>query len=250
MEKLAEMIDKLKDISANRMPSVADLLKQSADAQADLGKMKESSMDQPKPSDDQKAAAKSNGSPGKLTLPTVTLNDPNPKSGSSCPAGQKMDQAVDSQEELLAEFQEVAEELQKLIGNLEGSTFVKRLKALSRHELVMASDIDGSTLSAFGSATSDVKAATKKRTELLAERQRAHSETLQHIEDDLEAYSNRVQEGKFKTVLQEMMDQEIVKQVTSVADHMIANEPGMSIAQSELLADTFDRWAEQLVGPG
>ena len=47
-----------------------------------------------------------------------------------------MDEAVDEQEELLAEFEAVMDELQKLISDLEGSTFVKRLKAMSRRELV------------------------------------------------------------------------------------------------------------------
>ena len=42
-----------------------------------------------------------------------------------CPAGQKLDEAVDAQEDLLAEFQDIAEELQKLIGDLEGSTFAE-----------------------------------------------------------------------------------------------------------------------------
>ncbi len=210
--------------------------------------MKESSMDKPNENDEEKKdEAASKPSAGKLSLPSLTLADPNPKQGSSCPAGKKMDEAVDAQEELLAEFQAVAEELQKLISNLEGTTFVKRLKALARREVVLAKDIDGSTLSAFGESNNVVKDATSKRTELLAERQRAHGQTLQHIEDDLVAYSNRVEDAKFKIVLNEMRDMEAVKQVRVVADRMVANEPGTSIAHSELLADTFDRWAEQLV---
>lgn len=192
------------------------------------------------------------GSP-KFTLPTVNvaaLPDDGNQPPAACPAGQKMEQAVDAQEELLAEFQKVAEELQKLIANLEGSTFVKRLKAMSRRELVMAKDVNRSTLVGFGSSQSKLKDATRDRTKLLADRQKAHAQSMQHIEDDLEAYANRIQEGKFKTVLAEMRDLDTVKQVSLVADRMVANEPGTSIAHAELLADTFDRWAEQLVGPG
>ncbi|MEZ6095830.1 MAG: hypothetical protein R3C03_16635 [Pirellulaceae bacterium] len=306
LEKLAEMTQKLQDIAENRMPSVADLLKESANAQATSANpskpgdnppdapqsnaseqkpitsvtdnpgqnpkygdapqsksdddeqpkapsisMKESSMDQSDEKDkepDENEASKSG--PGKLSLPSVNLSKPNSDQGGSCPAGQKMDEAVSAQEELLAEFQLVAEELQKLISDLEGSTFVKRLKALSRRELIMANDINDSTLVAFGEDDEHVKEATAKRTQMLSERQRAHTTTIQHIEDDLEAYANRVDEGKFKTVLQEMRDTEIVKKVNLVADRLVANESGTSIAQSELLADTFDRWAEQLVGPG
>jgi aryl-alcohol dehydrogenase-like predicted oxidoreductase len=114
----------------------------------------------------------------------------------------------------------------------------------------VAKDVNGSTLKGFGARHSDLKAATVERMKLLVKRQKAHAETLQNIEDDLEAYSNRIQEGKFKTVLAEMRDIEAIKQVHAVADRMVANEPGTSIAHSEFLADTFDRWAEQLVGPG
>ena len=301
LEKLAEMIQSLKDIHENRMPSVADLLKNASEAEASsepsesesesksnspsvngdqtlpgqknpeskAGKskedeegdgaqkppsisIKESSMEQPdeSESDDEEGDTPPSGS-SKFTLPSVTLADHSKKEGGgACPAAQKMDAAVESQEELLAEFQKVAEELQKLIANLEGSTFVKRLKAMSRRELVVAKDVNGSTLKGFGARHSDLKAATVERMKLLVKRQKAHAETLQNIEDDLEAYSNRIQEGKFKTVLAEMRDIEAIKQVHAVADRMVANEPGTSIAHSEFLADTFDRWAEQLVGPG
>lgn len=291
LEKLAEMIQNLKDIHENRMPSVSDLLKKASEAEAASGptgsasksvsdnpaipgqstpksessesdsenpnktpsvSLKESSMDQP---DDQdptgEEAEPTPPKSGKFTLPGVTLADNSKKEGGgACPAGQQMEQAVESQEALLAEFQKVAEELQKLIANLEGSTFVKRLKAMSRRELVVAKDVGQSTLSGFGARHSQLKNATVERMRMLVDRQKAHGSTLQNIEDDLEAYSNRVQEGKFKTVLAEMREMEAVKQVHAVADRMVANEPGTSIAHTEFLADTFDRWAEQLVGPG
>ena len=215
--------------------------------------MKESSMDVEDDSkeeeEDQDQEAKP-ASKSKLTLPSVTLNDPEKKEAGACPAGQKMDDAVDEQEELLAEFEAVMDELQELISNLEGSTFVKRLKAMSRRELVMARDVNDTTLKGFGANQKELKAATVARAKLLAKRQRAHESTLQTIEDDLEAYSNRVQQGKFKTVLAEMRKLDAVKETGVVAERIVANEPGTSIVQAEFLADTFDRWAEQLVGPG
>ncbi len=301
LEKLAEMIQQLKDISENRMPSVADLLKKASEAEATAGlnsktdklpnnsvsdnpqnpgqqvtlsdarpeeddpekpapppsiSMRESSMDQTDPNQPNNAKldkAAESSSPSKFTLPNVTLADNSTEdenAADACPAGNQMAAAVDAQEELLAEFQRVAEELQKLIGNLEGSTFVKRLKALSRRELVLANDINQSTLAGFGLDQAELKNATRERTRLLVERQTAHSQTVQHVQDDLEAYSNRNQDGKFKTVLAEMKNTEIVNQVSQVAERMLANEPGTSIAHTELLADTLDRWAEQLVGPG
>ena len=296
LEKLAEMMQSLKDIHDQRMPSVADMLKQAAQAQASAGKPQSPSnksspsvSDHPTNADQQasasdaerkptepskspptismsesnmngeseeeqtnKPAEETAGGASKLTLPKVVVAalPDDDEDSAACPAAAKMDTAVEAQEELLAEFQKVAEELQKLIANLEGSTFVKRLKAMSRRELVIAKDVNQSTLSGFGATHSKLKAATRDRTKLLAKRQRAHSQTLQHIQDDLDAFINRVQDGKFKTVLGEMQDQQIVKQTQLLADRMVANEPGTSIAHSELLADTFDRWAEQLVGPG
>lgn len=217
--------------------------------------MKESSMDVEEPSEkseDEEAADAAAPKP-KFTLPAVTLNDPNKQEAppnAPSPTAEKMEAAIDAQEELLAEFESVMEELQKLISDLEGSTFVKRLKAMSRRELVMARDVNDSTLKAFGSSRNELEPATVERAKLLAKRQRAHESTLQIIEDDLQAYSNRVQQGKFKTVLAEMRDLSAVKQTGVVAERIVANEPGTSIAQAEFLADTFDRWAEQLVGPG
>ena len=328
LEKLAEMIQSLKDIEENRMPSVADLLKQASKAEAGQGQPKaggkqsdakpsdgakpsqgdlkpqggeasEAAPSKSKPadspknsvtdspqnpgkkgssgSDDDKEEEKTDSKvpsismqesnmnpeeekkkppggppkPARLTLPGVmvaALPDDSDDGAAACPAENKMQEATDAQEDLLAEFQKVAEELQKLIGDLEGSTFVKRLKAMSRRELVVAKDVNQSTLSGFGERK--LKQATLDRTKLLAKRQKAHSQTLQTIEDDLEAYANRMQQAKFKTVLAEMRKIEVVKQTQTVADRMTANEPGTSIAHAEMLADTFDRWAEQLVGPG
>ena len=215
--------------------------------------MKESSMDVEEEQEGDEPADEAEASPSKpapLKLPGVTLNDPEKKEPGACPAAKEMDSAVESQEELLAEFQDIAEELQKLISNLEGSTFVKRLKAMSRRELVVANDVTESSLQGFGEAKKELKKASVQRTTLIAKRQRAHGKVLQDIQDDLDAYANRVNDGKFKTVLAEMRDVDAIKQVNIVAKRMEANEPGTSIAQAELLADTFDRWAEQLVGPG
>jgi hypothetical protein len=214
--------------------------------------MKESSMDIEDP-DEEEEADEAEAAPApkpKFTLPAVTLNDPNKKDAAACPAGEQMDEAIDEQEELLAEFESVMDELQKLISDLEGSTFVKRFKAMSRRELVMARDVNDSTLKGFGVSKSELKPTTIDRAKLLSKRQRAHESNLQIIEDDLQAYSNRVQKGKFKTVLAEMRDLSAVKQTGVVAERITSNEPGTSIAQAEFLADTFDRWAEQLVGPG
>ena len=45
------------------------------------------------------------------------------------PVSDKVEEAVEEQRDLLTEFEKIADELNKLLANLEGSTLVKRLKA-------------------------------------------------------------------------------------------------------------------------
>ncbi len=300
LEKMSKAVLDLEKIAKDRMPSVAGLLKEAAEAQAsgepsegkpsegdskskqapsvndlkgspeggkggkDDGKdkpavpsinMTESSMDKPEKGDEEakdEEEAAAGGAPPKFSLPSVQLKDNSPpgKGGGSCPAEKKMEEAVDAQQDLLAEFQAVAEELKQIIQNLEGSTFVKRLKAMSRRHTELAQDVNEMTLNEFGEIENKVKDSTKERSKLLAKREGIHGNTLSNIQDDLEAYANRINDGKFTTVLEEMRNDEVVKQVADVAEKIVANESGSSIAHSEFLADTFDRWAEQLVGPG
>lgn len=304
LEKLADMMQQLKDIHENRMPSVSDLLKQAASAavtsmekankptdsesprtsvsdiqnnpgqksaargganqkQDDASEakpvvpsvsIKESSMNSGENSpQESKPPGQSNASSPPLRLPSVSLDplpDKEPRGEPSSPAENQMQAAVAAQESLLAEFQKVAEELQKLISNLEGSTFVKRLKALSRYELVLANDVSRTSLSGFGSEAVEVAESTRARTELLAERQRAYITTIENILEDLSAYLTRNPDGKFQTVYEEMQEVRIAQQVGLVADRLVSNETGTSVAHAEWLADTLDRWGEQLVGPG
>ena len=52
-----------------------------------------------------------------------------------------MDEAVAKQQDLLAEFEKIADELNRVLANLEGSTLVKRLKAASRMQYSIAGRI-------------------------------------------------------------------------------------------------------------
>src|SRR5439155_8192218 len=169
LEKWAEMLQILKDISANRMPSVADLLKQAAQAPnlaqngaANKGPMAgqvraslagkpsegskeqsakknavpsivdiESSQQPPKPNDKEQPPSESQGG-SRLGLPATMLAGGAGKGSDTCPAGQKMEEAVAKQQDLLAEFEKIANELNRVLANLEGSTLVKRWKAASR----------------------------------------------------------------------------------------------------------------------
>ena len=300
LETWAEMLQRLEEINAKRMPSVANLLGKAANAQASgagksgkpgkPGPPSASSGNLPtvgnnrgnksgkgapsKPGAPNKAPGVSDvesdfnkaeedqgkkkqpgkSSPGSLKLPVTSVQGggkkKKPGADQPSPAKEQMQQAVEEQTDLLAEFAKVAEELQKILGNLEGSTFVKRLKAASRKQTDLAKDLNRTLRDTFGQSAEEVREASRKTNELIARRERDQSETLYTIQDDLEAYFNRMQEGKFGGVLEEMKESGAVTELASIATTMTDNHSGQSIADTELWADRLDRWAEQLVGPG
>jgi hypothetical protein len=191
--------------------------------------------------------------PGRLSLPGTAIlggGPPQEPGDQTCPAQQEMDQAVALQEDLLDEFAKVADELQKILGNLEGSSFVKRLKAASRRQLEIAGELNGQLSGNFGVPDDLIEPSSQAQAERIAEREIAESDQVYILQEDLEAFYNRVQQGKFQTVLREMQDDRVVGQLRSVADTVQNNLGGRSIAQAEFWADALDRWAEQLVGPG
>ena len=195
LEKWAEMLQILKDISANRMPSVADLLKEAAQTpgtpnesksppskgeskqtkvagqnRANTSSNKQSKQEgksnpkmvpqvtdtessQQPPSKDQQnpEAEKKKPSNPTLRLPVTMV----PGTGKSNPQKKKqqqeqVDEAVAQQEDLLAEFDKIVEELNRVLANLEGSTLVKRLKAASRLQNRIAIKIGEQVDGAFG----------------------------------------------------------------------------------------------------
>ena len=320
LESWAAMLNSLKDISQNRMPSVADLLKQSANAQpgqsgqgqpGQPGDAQQTSPNGSNQDPNQKPPSQSNGktppqvgenrdgrtgkggqeeddskkddktipsiidvesgfnelddeeeqedqpkqpSSGGLKLPSTVVQGgglkQEPSDQPPPPAQQKMQEAVKVQEDLLAEFAKIADELKKILGNLEGSTFVKRLKAASRKQLDVASALNKTLSGSFGLAALNVADQQKDLTKTIADQEIVQSETIYTIQQDLEAYFNRVQQGKFRGVFQEMKEVEVVAKVKQVADTIGTNWNGQSIADTEYWSDTLDRWAEQLVGPG
>ncbi len=289
LEKWAEMLQILKDISANRMPSVADLLKQSAQAPAlamntpsnngpVAGQMRSSVGGKPsataetpkKPPTqvptitdhessqqpaDKNANAKPDDSPSKpkqprLTLPVTTLNGaskPGAKSPET-PAQQAIDDAIVKQKDLLAEFDKIAEELNKVLANLEGSTLVKRLKSAARLQDKIAGRIGDHVGDAFGVATPKVPEASAKVLGELSDQQGKQGQVVSFIMDDLQAYFERRQYMRFKTVLDEMRKTDVIGGLRQIGDDL-KKENGVSIAQCEYWSDSLDRWAEDLVDP-
>ena len=290
LESWATMLQSLQDIALKKMPSVADLLKQSAGAKTQTsqsgqqsqkfsaqqlanGEQSPKSGSQSKPSDEEQKKANMPSiadREGSMSKPVEAKNDPNakpappkpstlklpttqmaaapPKEGKKAeeqpqtPAQQKMDEAIEEQELLLAEFAKVSDELAAVLASLEASTFVKRLKKASRDQMMAAKDLNTKTLSAFGLEKQPVKEAAS-----IAEHEKGQSEVVRIIQSDLEAYYARKPELHFKKVISQMKEMQVVKALQTLGDKAALNLSGSSMIGAEFWADTLDRWAEEMV---
>jgi hypothetical protein len=147
---------------------------------------------------------------------------------------------------LLAEFQKIADELNNLLANLEGSTLVKRLKAASRTQYKIAGGINRLLGDTFGKAVAQTPATPKESLAQLGEQELKGSLDVSYIMDDMQAYFERRRLMAFKTVLDDMRTQDVLGSLRRVADDM-KKEQGLSISQCEYWSDVLDRWAEDLV---
>ena len=284
LDQWAEMVQVLRDIAENRMPSVAELLKQASQSpppasnqpsedapkagqnrltQDASGQLKEAGdQDSPPPvptiSDiestqhdlesalqEQEEADTSSPKQGRLTLPDTKLAG-DAKSDAKPPASDpQVEQAVVEQEGLLAEFEKVANELDEVLANLEGSTLVKRLKASSRKQQQVAAGLAALVTNAFGVPERDKVADAASFTQL-AEVEANSSQEASHLMDDMAAYFERSRIALLQNVLEDMKEQDVTASLRSLSDEL-RSENGLSIAQAEYWSDTFDRWAEDLV---
>lgn len=285
LDKWAEMMQVLKDIAANRMPSVSDLLKQASKApqqpsdqspsnqapgvgqnrleQTAAGQPKkdsgededspqvptisdiESTHEEIKPSKP-KDPSESKPKQARLTLPnTMLAGNPQGDSPPPPPADDSLDQAVKEQKDLLAEFDKVADELSEILANLEGSTLVKRLKASSRKQQQVAAKLASLVTNSFGVSDREKEADQAAFAEL-AETEAVSSQEVSHIMDDIDAYYERSRYMLFGRVLEQMREQDVTASLRQLGDEL-RRENGLSISQAEYWSDTFDRWAEDLV---
>lgn len=283
LEKWAEMLQVMKDISNNRMPSVADLLKEAANApqvaqntpsnKAPMaGQIRtsasgsdpkkggdppkpaskvptiadvESSHNQQKPSDEKKEPTESKPSNPRLTLPQTMLAGNGNGKKPPAPANQKLDEAVAKQQDLLAEFEKLADELNKVLANLEGTTLVKRLKASSRHQQKVATRLGTLAGGSFG-LEDRAKESQGQSFKELAEAEAKGGHEASTIMDDMQAYFDRSRFMRFKVVLDDMRKQDVTGALRQLGDDL-RKENGLSISQAEYWSETFDRWAEDLV---
>lgn len=290
LDRWAEMMQVLKDISGSRMPSVADLLKEASQGQqvaqqqsphnqapkvgqnrltqsgaGDPKKQKEGAQPPPpvpsisdvesthhefksdgQPKDPAESESETNPKTPRLTLPTTQLagngkSDAKPKK----PGEKKVEQAVREQQDLLAEFEKIADELNNILANLEGSTLVKRLKAASRKQQQVASRLASLVSNSFGVSDREKEADASAFAEL-AEIEAVSGQEASHIMDDMDAYFQRSRFMSFQRVLEDMRKQDVTAGIRQLGDEL-RKENGLSISQAEYWSDTFDRWAEDLV---
>jgi hypothetical protein len=207
----------------------------------------ESSQQPNKPDDKASKPSESGSSPPKLGLPTTMLAGGKSNSD-SCPPAPKMDEAIAKQQDLLAEFEKIADELNRVLANLEGTTLVKRLKAASRVQNRIAGRLGDHVGDAFGLSAAAPKQAQRILISQLSKEEAKSSDDVSHIMDDMQAYFERRRFMKFKAVFDDMLKQDAIGGLRQLGDDL-PKENGVSIAQCEYWSDTLDRWAEDLVDP-
>ena len=135
-----------------------------------------------------------------------------------------------------------------MLANLEGSTLVKRLKAASRLQSKVGGRISDQVSAAFGVAGYRLGNEPAKVLGEMSEQEAKASHDVSLIMDDMHAYFERRRFMRFKTVLDDMRQQDVVGNLRTLGDD-VKKENGLSIAQCEYWSDTLDRWAEDLVDP-
>lgn len=188
----------------------------------------------------------------KFSLPTTILNGgptPEKKDQDQAPAEDQVDEAVEEQADLLADFAKVRDDLQKIMDDLENSTFVKRFKAASRRQLEVAEDLNRTLFKGFGVKAVKLDDRQETQAEKIAAQEEAQSRSVWMIQTDLEAYYDRRKSAKFLKILEEMQELQVTSRLTDLGDRVRKNMTGEAIARTEYWGDTMDRWAEQLVEP-
>jgi hypothetical protein len=200
---------------------------------------------------DKKDAA--GGGAGKLGLPTTSVGNlpKKPGGGSAKKKAQKklLDEAVEKQRQLIEDFAKISQQLSDVMSRLEGTTFVKRLKAAARSELKVGEGLASVVSQAFGRpAKQEESDPLRRQVDAVAKGNDEVGQKLSAVMDDLDAYSERRPLPALRTVLDEMKELDLLGSLRQLTDEM-KREAGTSIAQTEFWSDTLDRWADELVPP-
>ncbi len=204
--------------------------------------------------------------PANLTLADTTVEGGGPKTEPAEPAPadstasetpgptkEELAKALAEQRALMAEFERVAGKISEILSDLEGSTFVKRLKALARAETGVAQNLDATLADTFGA--DEIPDSMDATLVSVSKVQEKSAQRASLVREDLAAYVERMKgagkdPAKFKTVHTEMGEVGVTREMAAIHDLTEISRSGEAIAGAENLADDLDRWAEILVGPG
>jgi len=170
------------------------------------------------------------------------------------PTREALADAVQKQRALMEELQRITGEIQAVLAALEGSTFVKRLKALSRVETGVADTLGAVVYTELGHRATQRDTITPEATAVAAVQDSAGREAAE-IRSDLSAFVERLRStgaetGGYETVVREMVDYGVALEMVAIEDLARVRRSGEALTSAEALADTLDRWAEEIVGPG
>ncbi len=100
----------------------------------------------------------------------------------------------------------------------------------------------------FGVRATATKATQRQLFKELSIQETNSSHDVSNIMDDMQAYFERRRFMQFKTVLDDMRQEDVIGSLRQLSDDL-HKESGLSMAQCEYWSDTMDRWAEDLVEP-
>ena len=198
-----------------------------------------------------KESAAGGGGESTLGLPTTTVGTVPGGKGQGGKSAQQplLAAAVEKQRQLIDDFAAIARQLADVMARLEGTTFVKRLKAASRNELKVGQGLSAVVAGAFGRPRNFAGDDTVvKKVETATRGNDQVGERMSVLMDDLDAYAERRPQPALRTVLEEMKELDVLGSLRQLSSEIPA-ETGLSIARSEFWSDTFDRWADELVPP-
>ena len=165
------------------------------------------------------------------------------------PNAEDVEEAVVKQQDLLAEFEKIADELNSVLANLEGSTLVKRLKAASRLQYRSP----GGSAIRFSDAFGVLPRQPGRRAREGARRAlRARGEGEPRRLADHGRHAVVLRAPTVHAVQDRpRRDAEARRRSAACASSATTSRrrTGLSIAQCEFWSDTLDRWAEDLVDP-
>ena len=288
LEQLAQNVQDLEAMAEARMPDIGELLQAAAEAPkagetpqivgeqrgggskpGAKGQQEESPLpptpqvvdseasnyqaDDPEETPDKKDAGGGAAGAGRFGLPTTSVGNvpKKPGGGSAQKKAQRklLDEAVEKQRQLIEDFAKISRQLADVMARLEGTTFVKRLKAAARSELQLAEGLASVVTQAFGGAAKKEEGERlRQRFDAIAKGNDDVGRKLSAVMDDLDAYGERRPQPAIRSVFEEMKELDVLGGLRKLSDDM-KREAGLSIAQTEFWSDTLDRWADELVPP-